>query len=170
MGKSSLNCLCCSLTFYSLLPFLSLMQENVTLKRNRHAWFGKNCERVCNPAFGETMRNRAMRLSTGKIAAVFAVLAATQTTWADAPKLPKITGLQVQPATLTLSDSRDVRSIIVTGQTASGYSVDLSPVAKVMAKSGIVSVDENGTVTPLKAGSTMLTVSAAANRFRFLLS
>ena len=34
--------------------------------------------------------------------------------------------LSVQPAALTLMDSRDARSFIVTGKTAAGYAVDLS--------------------------------------------
>ena len=38
--------------------------------------------------------------------------------------------LTIQPASLTLNDSRDARSVIVTGRTLAGYSVDLSPIAK----------------------------------------
>ena len=44
------------------------------------------------------------------------------------PPLPKIVSLSVQPAALTLNDSRDARSVIVTGRSRAGYLVDLSPV------------------------------------------
>jgi hypothetical protein len=80
---------------------------------------------------------------------------------ADAPKLPPVTRLTVQPAALTFADSRDLRSIIVTGQTASGVGVDLSPVAKIKAAAPLVTIDEDGTLTPIKAGRTMLTITAA---------
>ena len=42
------------------------------------------------------------------------------------PKMPTVTSLSVLPASLTLDNSRDSRSLIVTGKTAAGYSVDRS--------------------------------------------
>lgn len=101
-----------------------------------------------------------MQFSTLKTGAILLALCMNKTVWADAPKVPKITGLQVQPTTLTLYDSRDTRSVVVTGQTAAGYGVDLSPVAKIAAAAPIVKIEEDGTITPIKAGKTTLTVTA----------
>ncbi len=77
------------------------------------------------------------------------------------PALPKIARLSVQPATLTLEDSRDARALIVTGTTLAGDSVDLSPVATIKSGAALVRVDKDGYVQPLKVGRTFLTVTAA---------
>ncbi len=85
-----------------------------------------------------------------------------------APKklpLPKVLSLSVQPAALTLDDSRDTRSLIVTGQTKAGYAVDLSPIARIKPASGLVRVDAaTGVISPVKAGKTTLLVSAAGKQ------
>ncbi len=74
---------------------------------------------------------------------------------------PGVLSIVAEPAALTFYDGRDTRSVLVTGKTANGYSLDLSPVAKFQAKDGgIVKVDEEGKITPLKAGKTLLTVTA----------
>ena len=70
------------------------------------------------------------------------------------PVLPPIVALKVQPASLTLQDARDARSVIVTGQSKAGYGVDLSPVAKLKAGSDLIRIDANGYVVPVKAGKT----------------
>src|SRR5947208_2771550 len=67
------------------------------------------------------------------------------------PPIPPIVSLSVQPASLTLEDARDARSLIVTGKTAAGYSVDLSPVATFKPNSKNISVDISGYVHPVKA-------------------
>lgn len=84
----------------------------------------------------------------------------------ETPKAPKvkIVSLSAQPAALTLTDSQDARTFLVTGKSAAGYAVDLSPVAKVKAASGIVRVGEDGYVYPVKAGKTMLTVTAGGKQ------
>ncbi|HLJ56511.1 MAG TPA: hypothetical protein VKT77_15840, partial [Chthonomonadaceae bacterium] len=41
------------------------------------------------------------------------------------PAAPRIVGLSVLPARLVLTDGRDARSIVVTGRTAEGISIDL---------------------------------------------
>ncbi|MCX6381979.1 MAG: DUF1549 and DUF1553 domain-containing protein [Armatimonadetes bacterium] len=75
--------------------------------------------------------------------------------------LPKVLSIVVEPTTLTFYDGRDTRSVLVTGQTANGYSLDLSPVAKFQVQgNSIVKVDEEGKITPLKAGKTLVTVTA----------
>src|SRR5438552_1894319 len=60
------------------------------------------------------------------------------------PPVPKVLKLTVLPAALTLEDSRDARSLIVTGQTAAGYAVDLSQVAAIQPESDLVRVDKEG--------------------------
>ncbi len=77
------------------------------------------------------------------------------------PALPKIVSLSVQPSSLTLLDSRDARSFVVTGKTASGYAVDLSSLAVVKPAAPIVQMDRDGYVQPVKVGATRLVVSAA---------
>lgn len=100
------------------------------------------------------------RLNSFLLLAGVGLMFAVGSVRADSPKLPPITGLTVQPATLTFADKRDLRSVVVTGQTASGVGVDLSPVAKIKAVNPIVTVDDDGTLTPVKAGRTMLTITA----------
>lgn len=77
------------------------------------------------------------------------------------PALPKIVSLSVQPSSMTLQDSRDARSFIVTGKTASGYAVDLSSLVVVKPAAPIVSVDKDGYVQPVKVGATRILVSVA---------
>src|SRR5690348_10413060 len=71
---------------------------------------------------------------------------------AAGPALPHVTSLQVQPSSLTLNDARDARSIVVTGKTAAGYSIDLSGVATVKPAQPIVRVGKDGFVEPVRAG------------------
>jgi hypothetical protein len=81
-----------------------------------------------------------------------------------APPLPKVLSISVQPAALTLEDARDARAVIVTGKTAAGYSVDLSPIATLKPQSGLVRVEKDGTIVPVKAGQTALLITAAGQR------
>jgi hypothetical protein len=80
------------------------------------------------------------------------------------PPLPKVLSLSVQPAALTFENSRDVRSVLVTGRTKAGYLVDLSPVATLKPAAGLVRVNTDGSLTPVKAGKTTLLVSAAGQK------
>lgn len=93
-----------------------------------------------------------------------ATLLASGTARAAAPKTPKVTGLIVQPSTLTLNDGRDARSIVITGKTAAGYSIDLSAVAAVKPESPIVKVRADGFVEPVRVGKTTLIIMAGGAR------
>jgi len=95
---------------------------------------------------------------------ISAGLASAAETAPKKPPLPKIVSISVQPASLTFLDRRDARSVIVTGRAASGVLVDLSPIAKLQPESGIVRVDAEGFLEPVKAGKTSLIVSAAGQR------
>lgn len=105
----------------------------------------------------------AIRLLAGGVAlslAGFAISVRADEPAVKAPKLPKVVSLSAQPAALVLDDSRDVRSLLVTGQTVAGYGVDLSKIARLQPASGIVRVADDGSIVPVKAGKTTLLVSA----------
>ena len=119
----------------------------------------------------QSIRNsRNIRPLMLALTALMATLASSRVGWAEeaAPKkppLPKILALSVQPATLMLDNNRDIRTLVVTGQTAKGYAVDLSPVATLKpGAGGIVRVDGDGFVRPLKTGKTTLLVRAAGRQ------
>ena len=80
------------------------------------------------------------------------------------PRLPKVTALTVLPAALTFANGRDDRSVIVTGRTAAGYSVDLSADAVLKPAAPIIKVEANGTIHPVRVGKTTLTILAAGQR------
>jgi hypothetical protein len=108
---------------------------------------------------------RPLFLMAGVLACITGALAARADEPAPKkPPLPKIISLSVQPAALTLNDSRDARCLIVTGRSRAGYLVDLSPVASLKPGSGLIRVDAQGFITPVKAGKTTLLVSAAGQR------
>ncbi|HZO91324.1 MAG TPA: DUF1549 and DUF1553 domain-containing protein [Chthonomonadaceae bacterium] len=109
------------------------------------------------------------RLALPLLAALIACLAGSAPSRAEevAPKkppLPKVLSLSVQPATLTLDNLRDARSVIITGHTQAGYDIDLSPRAKIQPASGMVRIGKDGYIYPVKAGKTSLIVTAAGQR------
>lgn len=109
------------------------------------------------------LRVRPFRLLAALTAAVLPLIASRPAAAAER-SLPPIVSLSVQPAALTLNDARDVRSFVVTGVTAKGYTVDLTSVAVVRPESGIVSVDSDRFVHPKRVGSTSLIVSVAGKK------
>ncbi|MDE2125666.1 MAG: DUF1553 domain-containing protein [Armatimonadetes bacterium] len=80
------------------------------------------------------------------------------------PKLPAITSISVQPASLVLSNIRDVRTFIVTGQTKAGYAVDLSYLAHAVCHSPCVRIDAQDFVHPVRAGRATIIVTAGGRR------
>ena len=90
--------------------------------------------------------------------ALFFVFAAYQPAFAETP----ISGnIQVAPPTLKLIHHRHEHSLIVSGKTADGIAVDLSPQATLTSADPTIAVIENGWVKPLKSGQTQITVQAA---------
>ncbi len=87
---------------------------------------------------------------------------------ADLPSDPaartKIVGtpksLSVSPATLVLTGGRATAQPVVTGLYADGTVRDLTHFAEIKAEGGIVAIDGDRFVTPIKNGSATLTVSA----------
>ena len=77
------------------------------------------------------------------------------------PPLPAIVSIAVEPASLTLTDGRDARQVLVWGITADGQKYDLSDEATFKTESPLVSVDAERFVTPRQAGEAVVSVSAA---------
>ena len=74
--------------------------------------------------------------------------------------IPKITALKLHPESLVLEHARDVRRILVSGQTAEGDWIDVTTHASYKSVSSVVQVDEGGYFHPMSAGTTKVTVSA----------
>jgi hypothetical protein len=93
-----------------------------------------------------------------KLALTSALLAAA--VCAQAAPAPKILALKVSPPALTLDSARDVRKLIVSGKTADGFWIDLTPQAHFLS-SPIVKRDAEGTFRAVKPGKSSVTVTAA---------
>ena len=76
------------------------------------------------------------------------------------PALPTIVSLKLEPASLTLSNSRDGRRVLVWGIAEDGHQFDLTDVATFKADSPNLSLDKQNYVYPVAAGDCTLTVSA----------
>ncbi|QEL16218.1 DUF1553 domain-containing protein [Limnoglobus roseus] len=71
------------------------------------------------------------------------------------------TGLEIQPNAFTLTGTRDVRQIVVTGQYANGQKRDLTAVVDVKSEpAGIVDVGEGLFLRGTKDGTAKLTITA----------
>src|SRR4051794_5857592 len=93
-----------------------------------------------------------------KLALTSALLAAA--VCAQAAPAPKILALKVSPPSLTLDSARDVRKLIVSGKTADGFWIDLTPQAHFLTVP-ILKRDAEGTFRAVKPGKASLTVTAA---------
>jgi hypothetical protein len=78
--------------------------------------------------------------------------------------VPASSELQVIPAKLELSGSRDSRRVLVLGKSADGKLVDLTAAAKFSLDGEAALLDSEGYVTPKAAGSARLTVSAGGRQ------
>lgn len=81
----------------------------------------------------------------------------------DAPAIVK---LQVSPEKLVLSNIQDARSLLIMGQTADGKLVDLSDSATRSPAGPQITVDKDGYIAPVAAGTTELVVTAAGQTIR----
>jgi hypothetical protein len=75
------------------------------------------------------------------------------------PALPPIRSLKVEPASVTLDDGRDVRSVLVFGETASGQRFDLTSDAVLKSESSEVEIDQGRYLLPKKAGQADVMIS-----------
>jgi hypothetical protein len=80
-------------------------------------------------------------------------------TGAPHPPLPAIHDIKLEPPTLTLSDGRDERRILVSGETASGQRFDLTSQATLTAATPLVEIDGQGGIHAKQAGHTTITVA-----------
>jgi hypothetical protein len=77
------------------------------------------------------------------------------------PPLPAFKSLRLEPATLTLTDARDARKVLVLGERADGGVVDLTSEAQFKPESAAIEVDGEGYVLGKQTGEATVTVSAA---------
>lgn len=78
-----------------------------------------------------------------------------------ATKAPAIVSLKLLPGSLTFSDRRDVRRVLVQGVTKSGDLVDLTDSARLQPVGGLVRAEPNSYLSPIKTGSGTVQVTAA---------
>ncbi len=96
-------------------------------------------------------------ITLATLAAVFASLPCD----ADEIARPKIVGLKVFPESLELSNSRDVRRVIVTGLSENGRTYDLTAESKLKPSGPAVAVDGEGYNVPQAAGAATIAIAAA---------
>ncbi len=83
-----------------------------------------------------------------------------QTVTAKPVSNDKVVELQIQPAKIEFTDSRESRRLLIIGKTADGGTRDLSRSAKVVPMDEHVSLDTEGYLSPLKEGDTKIKVQA----------
>jgi len=79
----------------------------------------------------------------------------------DKPPLPAIVSLQLEPPTLTLSNGRDARQVLVWGVTQDGRKFDLTDIATFKSESPAVTVGDDHYVQPAADGQGTVTITAA---------
>ena len=77
------------------------------------------------------------------------------------PPLPVIQSLKLEPASLTLSDSRDERRVLVIGVAEGGKRIDLTALASFKTDSACVEIVESGYIRPRANGIAEILVKAA---------
>src|SRR4051812_1848803 len=74
---------------------------------------------------------------------------------------PVVGALRLEPAAVNLTTPRHSHSILVSGNTAAGLSLDLTASASfISADSKIATVDANGWIKPVASGKTTITIKA----------
>src|SRR3954452_7126064 len=82
------------------------------------------------------------------------------------PATPAIESLELQPSSLTLSDGRDGRQVLVWGGTKDGRKFDLRDTATFTPDSDSVTISEGRYVYPAQAGEVSVTVSAEGREIK----
>ncbi|HXG49065.1 MAG TPA: DUF1549 domain-containing protein, partial [Methylomirabilota bacterium] len=93
-------------------------------------------------------------------------VAAEKLTAPDAPPLPAIRTLELEPATLTLRHGRDERRVLVWGRTEHGARFDLTSVASLRCDVPQIEIDPLGYLRPKAAGEAEVLVVAAGREAR----
>src|SRR5688572_23588232 len=86
------------------------------------------------------------------------------------PPMPVIASLSLEPATLTLHDSRDERRILVSGKTATGAQIDLTSLAVLKSSSPHIEITPEGYIVPKSAGEASVKVTAAGKEAMLTVS
>jgi hypothetical protein len=86
------------------------------------------------------------------------------------PPLPAIRGVTLQPTSLRLLDGRDERRVLVLGKTDSGKFVDLTAQATFSTDSTNVEITADGYIKAKAEGDTEVTVSAAGEKTKLLVT
>ena len=89
---------------------------------------------------------------------------------AAAAKAPVIVSLKLLPGSLTFSDRRDVRRVLVQGVTKTGDFVDLTDSAKLQPVGGLVRAEDGSYLTPVKPGTGTVQVTAAGKTVQLPVS
>lgn len=87
-----------------------------------------------------------------------------------APPRPKILSLQLEPATLTLQDSRDERRVLVLGRAEGDKFVDLTSEASLKSASPCVEVGPDGYIRPKAKGSAEVIVEAGGKEAKLTVT
>ena len=82
--------------------------------------------------------------------------------WAQDPSKPVPASIRVEPTAVTIKHQREPVSLLVLGESADGFSLDLRSQAKfVVADPKIAAVDANGWLQPMSNGQTNVSVTIA---------
>ena len=80
------------------------------------------------------------------------------------PPLPTIRSLRLEPAALTLVDSRDERRVLVLGVIDGDKTIDLTSDAKFVTDAVCVEIGADGYIRPKAAGAAEIHVKAAGQQ------
>ncbi len=80
-----------------------------------------------------------------------------------APPVPAIQSLKLEPASLTLTDARDERRVLVLGVIDGGATIDLTADAKFNTDAASVELGADGYIRPKAAGSAEISVKAGGH-------
>src|SRR5687767_13041262 len=77
-----------------------------------------------------------------------------------APPLPNVTAIKLMPETLTLTDGRDARRVLVLGVTDSGKMVDLTASAQFRTESKAIEITPDGYIHPKEKATAEVNILA----------
>ncbi len=88
----------------------------------------------------------------------------------ETPPLPSLRALELQPASLTLKDSRDERRVLVWGKTDGGQRVDVTSLAVFKTESANVEIDAQGYIRPKQKGAAEIVVTVAGQQAKLAVT
>jgi hypothetical protein len=123
--------------------------------------------RIPSPRLGQSTRRALLGLALGLLAAIPARASLPVSPAARARVIGDPVALLVQPETLVLTGPRSTLQPVITGRYADGSLRDLTHFSDLtLEQAGIVSLDEDRFMRPLKDGTTTLIVRAAKQTVR----